>query len=1182
MNRTFYTIFLALLCINFVFAQKGELYLYNYSSPVSNTDNLNRAVIQDQQGLLHFANTKGIISYDGVRWEITNTLSTPYSLAVDSTHQGRIYVGCAENFGFLDEDFAGRKMYIPISGANKRFGEINHIILNQDYAFFYSDKVIYRVSLNTQKVEKVWIAREESTFAGIFKRKNQVYVNIYGKGLHEIKHDQLVKLSEKDPFSNVYIHQGIDFDHRNTLLATDNNHLYQFNGVESKPYHFEADQYVAENMLKSINNINDETFAVATLSGGCILIGKHNGQTIQTINYQTGLPDDEVLAMYPDNYGGLWLCTEYSITRADMNLPIQSFSEYPGLEGNITTMIKPDSVLYVASSEGVFYLDKVSNYEELVTIVNREKEKLTEIQTTIERTIQVSPEEENRLGRFFKTLFGSKVEEEKKDEKLRKKEERRARRLEKRNQRKNKGETDTTSVVTEEKDIPESTDEPLDEGEDNSVMISSSIARKALNPVYKTTTSTHYEYISKKNQKNYAIQSIPFVYKKIQGLNAKCHQLVAYKDKILAATNLGLYEISKNTAKLIIPDANIHFIYNSAQHPDRFYIASNNGIFFLSYAKNIWKVSEKLKDVNQSIFSIAGKGNELWLGSENMAFKIELGSEGQPLKSKRYTFEHSYAENIIVRMINDKPAFFLSSGIYGYHPKKDSLYLDKDLQSYFNPRAQVLFRQAGYTWIRPDARWENIHQPENVDKLRSNFLNLFKQIEDIYVDSEENLWIITSNSLYRVKSDAKAYQGDKFKLFVKKVSDIQGNPLNLHNLRLNYKNNAIKIELASPFYLSEGATQYRYKIDQLGQEWSLWGDEPSITIPYLPSGHYTIRFEARNIFGQTSETAIYDFDVAPKYWEKWWFYLILIMFAVFLGVAFFKLRTQALTTANRILEQKVTQKTTEIAHQKKQLEIAFDEIAKKNKDITGSIQYAQRIQQAILPFDETIYSHVPDSFIFFQPRDVVSGDFYWFAEKGDEMVVVVADCTGHGVPGAFMSMIGHTLLSQIINEKNITDPASILHHLDLGIVMALKQDDPKSTRSDGMDITICTINKNKKQVVFSGANNALFYVKNGECETIKADRLGIGGLQRWDKKFTNHVIDITEDTYFYMSTDGFPDQFGGPEGKKFMRKRFSMLMEKISHKPGKEQQTILHRFLNDWKGDRRQVDDILILGFRMS
>ncbi len=219
-----------------------------------------------------------------------------------------------------------------------------------------------------------------------------------------------------------------------------------------------------------------------------------------------------------------------------------------------------------------------------------------------------------------------------------------------------------------------------------------------------------------------------------------------------------------------------------------------------------------------------------------------------------------------------------------------------------------------------------------------------------------------------------------------------------------------------------------------------------------------------------------------------------------------------------------------------------------------------------------------ESFIYYQPKDIVSGDFYWVSEKEKYQFIVVADCTGHGVPGGFMSMLGTALLNEIINEKNIYEPSDILDMLKLKIILALRQSDNVNESKDGMDIAICRIEKSTKQLTFAGANNSLYLLRNNEIIELKGDKQPIGISSYYNNQFTQQTIKISEEDSIYMFTDGYPDQFGGANGKKFKYKQLEEILLKINKMNMDQQNDFLVESLEKWKGSLEQVDDICILG----
>ncbi len=274
--------------------------------------------------------------------------------------------------------------------------------------------------------------------------------------------------------------------------------------------------------------------------------------------------------------------------------------------------------------------------------------------------------------------------------------------------------------------------------------------------------------------------------------------------------------------------------------------------------------------------------------------------------------------------------------------------------------------------------------------------------------------------------------------------------------------------------------------------------------------------------------------------------------------------------ANAILQQQ----NDEISKQKEQIE-------EQSEEIKDSIKYASRIQRAVLPPVDLYEKLFSDYFILFRPRDIVSGDFYWMAEKNEMQYIVAADCTGHGVPGAFMSMLGISFLNEIINKESIDNAADILNDLREHIIHALRQTGKANEAKDGMDIAISVIDKKNMKIQFAGAYNPLYLIRDGELKQFKADKMPIGIYFRENKPFTNTIIDIQPNDNIYMFSDGFVDQFGGAKGRKFMSKRFKELLLSIADEPLKKQGNILDVKLDMWREERPQIDDVLVLGIKI-
>lgn len=265
----------------------------------------------------------------------------------------------------------------------------------------------------------------------------------------------------------------------------------------------------------------------------------------------------------------------------------------------------------------------------------------------------------------------------------------------------------------------------------------------------------------------------------------------------------------------------------------------------------------------------------------------------------------------------------------------------------------------------------------------------------------------------------------------------------------------------------------------------------------------------------------------------------------------------------------------------KKIKYQRDYISQQKTDIIDDIKYSKRIQSAILPTTTLIQKLLSDIFIYNVPRNIVSGDFYWVGELRDLKVVAVADCTGHGISGAFMTMAGTAFLNEIVNKYNLENANDILFSLREKVMTLLKQKGEEGEAADGMDIALILIDEKNKKIQFAGANNPIYMIKNGEMEIIKGDRMPIGIHINFNKPFTNNELEYNHGDILYLFSDGYADQFGGPNNKKFRYKNFRELLINIHHKPLSEQRTILEETFLNWKGEEDQVDDIMVMGLKL-
>jgi serine phosphatase RsbU (regulator of sigma subunit) len=298
-----------------------------------------------------------------------------------------------------------------------------------------------------------------------------------------------------------------------------------------------------------------------------------------------------------------------------------------------------------------------------------------------------------------------------------------------------------------------------------------------------------------------------------------------------------------------------------------------------------------------------------------------------------------------------------------------------------------------------------------------------------------------------------------------------------------------------------------------------------------------------------------------------------------LGHALLKMRKE-LGERERILEEKVRERTEETVRQKEEVERQSQRVVELYKNVTDSIRYAKRLQESILPLDQRVKELLPGSFVLYRPKDIVSGDFYWVEAVDGKTVFAAVDCTGHGVPGAFMSLVGHNSLNQVVKEGGLTTPAKVLDRLNRMAFETLHKDRDQFVR-DGMDMALCTYDPATHVLEFAGANCPLYLVRNGEVLQFAPSKMAIGGFLVTDAQFLGHTVQLQAGDAAYIFSDGYADQFGGPKGKKYLYRRFRELLVRISTEPPERKKALLLDDFVAWKGTLEQVDDILVMGIQV-
>jgi ligand-binding sensor domain-containing protein/serine phosphatase RsbU (regulator of sigma subunit) len=519
----------------------------------------------------------------------------------------------------------------------------------------------------------------------------------------------------------------------------------------------------------------------------------------------------------------------------------------------------------------------------------------------------------------------------------------------------------------------------------------------------------------------------------------------------------------------------------------------------------------------------------------------------------------------------------------------------------------------GNLWIGTNKGLGQILAAKNQIKLFQETEGfIFPETINNSVFREENgvLWFGTNNGIIILNTNENNFYTPPPRVLITSFQIYSTNFKINGNHSLSHNQNDITFHFKAIAFKNPYRIKYIYQLKGY-DDGVLTSNQENIHYTNLPAGNYTFTVSAITEDGvKNPREATFSFEINPPFWKTKWF-IFLLVFTGFVSVYLtIFLRTLNLRRAKEKLEIQVKERTNEIELKNFTLQKANLLISNKNKEITDSINYAKKIQEAILPSKNLLVELFPESFILFKPKDIVSGDFYWFSHlsnqssllagltgatenvrllqkpvpEKDLVILAVADCTGHGVPGAFMCMIGTSLLNQIVQENEDSPPSTILTLLNTGIQTALKQ--TQSETQDGMDIALCIIDRRNKTISFSGAMRPLYIFRKSENENstfeeLKPDKNPIGGIHgRTDKKFTLQTKSYKQGDSIYLFSDGFADQFGGENGKKLMTKKFRELIVSVQHLNMEAQCFYLENFMEKWKNGYDQVDDVLIMGIR--
>jgi ligand-binding sensor domain-containing protein/serine phosphatase RsbU (regulator of sigma subunit) len=640
-----------------------------------------------------------------------------------------------------------------------------------------------------------------------------------------------------------------------------------------------------------------------------------------------------------------------------------------------------------------------------------------------------------------------------------------------------------------------------------------------------------------------------------------------------------------------------------------------SGLFLMDITAGTFKKTDLSRDeLCNSINVITGYGKILWVATKNGVFKVDQEKK----ITTHYTTETGLPHNNINYIYSDNREKILigthSNFLSSIDIKTDSIHnqkiydatdlltitgilKDKENTIWISTFGNGLFRitdkisrfntdkglASNYCYGLTDDGSGNIwvgHRGAlSRFKLRKEIIEIFNKNEGITGDCNYNAFTkdLSGNAWFGTTDGYIRFDPHKDKKNtippIVNISNIKVNDKDIQytkDIVLPYDDYKLRIDFIGISFKANSNILYQYKLEGFDADWSDKTKTSFVQYGKLSDGEYVFQLKAFNNDGVGNNVPLSIKIVIEKpFWKQWWFIILILALIFYIIYFYIKLRERNHRRFQAQLQKALNEKTREVIHQK-------EEIEKKNKDITDSIRYAKRIQDALLPEVKKLNTIFPESFIFFQPRDIVSGDFYWYERYGDKIIVACADATGHGVPGAFMSMIGSTLLKDITSRKEVTSPAFALAALDHEIKVLLKQNygENENTQQDSVDLVICEIDIKTHFVRICSTKRSVFVSTSEGLKLLRKENTD-------SQQYETVDVQLSKGDTIYMFTDGYPDQFGGERGKKIKTANMKLMLDQIRTLPFDKQEMIVDRYFNRWKEGYDQVDDVLFIGIRL-
>ncbi len=670
--------------------------------------------------------------------------------------------------------------------------------------------------------------------------------------------------------------------------------------------------------------------------------------------------------------------------------------------------------------------------------------------------------------------------------------------------------------------------------------------------------------------------------------NTKFSGTMLPNDNILLANNEGLYEVSSRTLE-IVRHTPFHQIAMSLENifvttqGEIFLLTGINGVIY--YFPNFYAQPTQLKNkYTANIFQLIELDGQV-IGGNSTGFVTFNGSEFELLQNTDCNVWSLRKDGNTIWVGTDCGIGWVNEGRFD-QMELSSFNRDMVIKSILPAKNR------NYLWLGTNKGFSyfniNNYDFEFTINTKDGLSGDEITPEGLFLDHNDLLWVGTYHGISNFNIRAKSSINYTPVCYIERMY-LNGDQVEAEaGQSFAHNENNFIFEISALSFSDEASVEYEYYLRGTGNKYLSYhrGSEYKAYYSNLPSGKYEFIYKAKgknNIWGYAEK---YDFQIRKAWYNTWIFRISIFMIFLFFTYLFYIIRINAIKVQRNKLEQQVRERThelevanTEIEAQRDFARYQRDQIGQQQKAIMSSISYAQTIQNSMLPSESHMNDLLPEHFILFKPRDIVSGDFYWVSDQMYHFYLAAADCTGHGVPGAFMSMLGITLMNEIVNKHPEIEPDELLNELRRQIIETLHQKGDPGAAKDGMDMVVCKYNRKDQKLFFGGANNSLYLVRAGELTEYKTDKMPVSIHEVMDP-FNIQEIQIHPDDAVYIFSDGYADQFGGPEGKKLKYRTFKEMLIANAKMVMPDQGVKLDHSFEEWKGDLDQIDDVVVIGLK--